>query len=104
MQNGPEANSLQEISTEEIPALVRLVQAIAEEVKEEIEKGRSSEFSAARETTDMSDEDLFVKTVLSVVAKNKDPRLQTVAPQALVQAIRDVLDRKRGAKPWQNQP
>jgi hypothetical protein len=52
----------------------------------------------------MSDEELFIESVLSVVAKNNDPRLRTIAPQALVQAIRDVLDRKRGAKPWQNKP
>lgn len=96
--------SILETIIENPPAIVKLVQAIADQVEKEIAEERSSEFSSAHKTTDMSDEDLFVKVVLSVVAKNNDPRLKTIAPQALVQAIRDVLDRKRGAKPWQNKP
>ncbi len=95
---------MQETSTQEPPALVRLVQAVAEQVEEAIKDERSPEFSSAHGTTGMTDADLFTRMVDKVLAKNHDPRLQSMERDALVQAIRDVLDRKRGAKPWQNKP
>lgn len=96
--------SISETIIKEPPAMVRLVEAIADQVVQGMEEERSPEFSAAHETDGMSDEDLFAKTTRRVLDRNKDPRLQTVSPEALTQAIRDTLDRRKGARPWQNQP
>lgn len=104
MQNRLEANSLQGINTQEPPAIVRLVEIVAEQVEQAIKDEQSPEFSAVHGAARMTEKDLFVKMANKVLDKNRDSRLQNVERDTLIQAIRDVLDRKQGSRPWKNQP